>query len=88
MNPPVLPWHLKAAEDITDEWEAMTQSDIAAIISRHDPHAAQQQETVRLLEEMILDKTEGPFFHEDEHGPEDILNRARAHLAKLKETSG
>ena len=42
---------------------------------------AQHAETLRLLEEMIEEKTEGPFFHEDEHGPESVLNRARAHLA-------
>lgn len=35
---------------------------------------------VELLKEWIEDKTEGPFFHEDEHGEDSLLNRTRHEL--------
>jgi len=33
-----------------------------------------------LLKEWEEDKTNGPWFHEDEHGPESLLNRTRDEL--------
>jgi hypothetical protein len=78
MNPPVLPWHKKAAEDITGEWHAMTQSDIAAMIARHDPHAAQHAETVRLLRRAAAALYAAPY---PEY--EKLSDEIRAHLAAL-----
>lgn len=53
---PILPWHREAAKaanlvHANGDWSSTENPDtvIAAIIARHDPHAAQQQETVRLL---------------------------------------
>ena len=83
-QPAALPWHKNAGKEIGALYWAAQQDDdfpqdteVVAIIASHDPHA----ETLRLLREMVEDKTEGPFFHEDEHGPDSVLNRARAHLA-------
>lgn len=54
------------------------------IWAKFDELERKHAETLRLLEEMIEEEVEGPFFHEDEHGPESVLNRARAHLAAQK----
>lgn len=55
MNPPILPWHKLAAYDIIPhawDWD-LDRDEIAAIIARHDPAAAQQEATVRLLEQAL-----------------------------------
>lgn len=83
-QPTVLPWHTQVAKSFaryvgTDDplYAEQIAGQLAESMARHDPHAT----TLRLLEEMIEEEVEGPFFHEDEHSPESVLNRARAHLA-------
>ena len=75
MNPPILPWHREAANDITPHAWDWDDVDIAAIIARHDPHAAQQQETVRLLEGAE------PWVSRCEM---KLATQIRAHLAALR----
>ena len=83
MNPPVLPWHREAADLATAAYDRLREDkgcriidDIAAIIARHDPYAAQHAETVRLLGEAVL--------HVKYSGPARLLHdEIRAHLAAL-----
>lgn len=83
----ILPWHREAAKEINKALLRQNPT-VSAVIARHDPHAEQHATTLWLLREMVEDKTEGPFFHEDEHGPDSVLNRARAHLAAHRQTGG
>lgn len=40
--PPILPWHREAAKEIDDNPFTQEAAELAAIIARHDPHAAQE----------------------------------------------
>lgn len=91
---PVLPWHREAAKEIEIEPDSCkTVGYIAAIIARHDPHAAQHEKTVRLLEEAfhMLNMTPRRPIHEPFHVALHKTNialadRIRAHLAAMKGT--
>ena len=88
------PWELRNEGDGTieemelayDENEANMNEDerVAAIIARHDPHAAQHATTLRLLEEALdcISISDGTCHVIQEHV--DIREQIRAHLAAMK----
>jgi hypothetical protein len=87
MNPPVLPWHSAAAKEILDaHLFGNGIQDAAAIIAAHDPHAAQHQETVRLLEEALAYVAE--CAEQDYAGAPELRDEIRAHLAAQRGEGG
>lgn len=49
MSTPILPWHREAAKEINARMSTHY-VDLAQLLARHDPAAAQHAETVRLLD--------------------------------------
>lgn len=43
-----------------------------------------EKNLLEILKEWVWDKVDGPFFHEDEHGPESLLNRTREIIKKME----
>jgi len=79
-QPTVLPWHREAAKEIDDNPFTQEAAELAAIIARHDPHAA----TLRLLEELDAE-IQGAMNNAFPEDAPDILDgigaKIRAHLA-------
>lgn len=99
MSTPILPWHREAAKAITEdplptmsqflnvrECVSARQEVMAERIARHDPHAAQHAETLRLLEEVVAvieERTTGhTVVYSDRLRP--FIGEIRAHLAATK----
>jgi len=105
MTPTVLPWHPIAARDccnFAEHWyrgPAQTLppgtfgENMTAIIARHDPHAAQPEETVRLLEEvtnelhaLVKDESDDPSVGiVGWTSLKQLVADARHHLAAIKQ---
>jgi predicted signal transduction protein with EAL and GGDEF domain len=89
MNPPILPWHHEAAKEILRTQATgyhgadMNDKDAAAIIAAHDPHAAQQQETVRLLR-----RAEAALYAAPYPEYEKLSDKIRAHIAAQRGGGG
>lgn len=78
-QPTILPWHREAAKEIilrcNDDWHVP--EDTAAIIARHDPHAAQHATTLRLLRDAYAAMVRWGY---PDLGPL-LAREIRAHLA-------
>ena len=62
-QPTILRWHREAAQDIGNQLAQWGDTEIAAIIARHDPH----RETLELLErafEYVDEYAESKFFRD------------------------
>lgn len=84
-QPTVLPWHLDCARELCGigEWNDVNVKNVSAIISRHDPHAAQHATTLRLLELSLENNRQMA----DTYGLRDDIElcaEIRAHLAAMK----
>ena len=109
MNPPVLPWHREAVDAIVAKpLPSMSQfvgfgdcmkarfDEMAQRIANCDPHAAQQQETARLLEHLCatVEAHEIESLDCDRRGEEycnclrKAVAKARAHLAAQRGKGG
>ena len=96
---PILPWHREAAKDCCrfgEHWcngpgatlpDGTFGDNMAAIIAAHDPHAAQQEETVRLLSDLV-ELADAAMKAANRDGAEsdrtEELKEIRTHLAALR----
>lgn len=77
----IVVWSSGAAEQL----DALANTETDVLRQERDQLRALLDVAEVALKEMIEEKVEGPFFHEDEHGPESVLNRARHILARIVE---
>ena len=58
---------------------------VAAVVKRVDARLiTAAPDLLAALLEMVQDKEDGPFFHEDEHGEGSTLRNARTAIAKAR----